>query len=755
MMNNMADPKVDDKDLLVQDEDLSVTYRLRRCCCGSPKRIMIAVAVLLVVGGIIFAVAFVLTRPKICETALCYNISRVISNQLDKSVDPCNDFYSYACGGFFKEHKLFPNESQINAFTILNEKNLEVLRHALQNISVYSKDSSISKTAKIYNSCMNISSINERGARPLADLIEKYGGWSVTGNGTNSWSVAEKMGRVLRDLNVQTLLSLSVGTDLMDSKSHILSISPSSLGMSATFFTSDDKDSKKIQNAYKTYMKTIADLLGGGTESHTKMTKIYDFEETLANTKTGNFYSEDLVEIVKEHHRSGRSLDSIDSTIGVFCTKTDFQEDFILQWLKFAFSHQGLTFDSSEKVFYVREKDGDAPIFKGIANAYHAADEATVKDYIMWRVVDNFVGAMPDKFVEAKRAYLTAVLGPRQSERWRGCIGEMLKPMDMSLGRLFVDADFDESTKHTVKDMTTRIRKAFINNLDSEDWMDSSTKEQAREKAIAIAEDVGYPPYIKNNGKLDSHYSMLTVVDEFFENVVALKQMMIQRQFGTLRHPVNKDKWLDGPATVNAYYVPSQNRIVIFAGILNSPFYKKYYPKYFNYGSLAMIIGHEITHGFDSNGRLFDKNGNVRNWWSTSSTKRFASKAQCLVNQYGFYEVFGENVDGLQTLNENIADNGGIKLAYDAYQSWVDDNEKEGQLPDLGLSVDQLFFIGFAMQWCSVSSRAAALYQLKFDPHTYNKYRVIGPLSNFEKFSDAFGCSSGDRMDVYPRCSVW
>jgi len=168
-----------------------------------------------------------------------------------------------------------------------------------------------------------------------------------------------------------------------------------------------------------------------------------------------------------------------------------------------------------------------------------------------------------------------------------------------------------------------------------------------------------------------------------------------------------------------------------------------------------MVIGHEITHGFDSQGRLFDKNGNVKDWWSDSSEYNFEDRARCLINQYSNYEVFGEYINGKQTLNENIADNGGIKLAYDAYQSWVDDNEKEGQLPDLDLSVDQLFFIGFAMPWCSVYKKEAALYQLKTDSHTYNKYRVIGSLSNFKRFAKAFSCSSGSNMNPRDKCAVW
>lgn len=759
IMSMIVGPKLDDEVELVGDGASGVMFRIRRFCCGSRIRTWVSFSLaFLVVIGITVTVSIILTRPKICETALCYNISREIASQLDESVDPCNDFYSYACGGFFKTHKLTTNESAISALMILNSENLEVLRQALENVSRYSESSAIRKTKKFYSSCINTAAIDERSVTPLKDLIEKYGGWSVTGKGLNyRWSVEEKMGQVLRDLNVQTLLSVDVRPDIFDSSRNILRFDMSSLGLSATYFNSLDDNSAKIRNAYKTYMKTIARLLGGERyTSGIKMSRIFEFEKSLANIINKTFYSEDLVETVKQYHESGVSSEFWGSTIKEFCNQSSFDESFIVRLLNILFSKQKLSFKPSEKVFYIKDvKNHRAPIFRGIHNELVSWGESIVMDYIMWRVVDSYVKAMPKEFFAAKHKYEVEILGPQESERWSYCLSVMSTYMDMSVGRLFVDAAFDDSSKNIVKDMTTRIRKAFTDNLESKTWMDDETREKAKEKANAIGEDVGYPSYIKDDKKLDTHYSMLTIADGLFENLVSAKKMLIQKKLGVLRVKVNKEKWLMGPATVNAYYSQTQNRIVILAGIIRSPLYKKIYPKYLNYGSLAMVIGHEITHGFDNSGRLFDKNGNYRNWWSTSSRNAFHSKALCLIKQYGSYEVYGKYINGGQTLNENIADNGGIKLAYDAYQSWVDDNEKEGQLPDLGLSVDQLFFIGFATPWCKVSNKAAALYQLKFDVHSYNKYRVIGSLSNFKRFSKAFGCSSGDRMDPYPKCSVW
>ncbi|XP_073245343.1 EEF1AKMT4-ECE2 readthrough transcript protein-like [Porites lutea] len=753
----LGSPAADDTVDLVDDE---VGFKLGKFCGKYRLRLLVGLLIFLVIAGIVFAVAWILTRPpKICKTALCYEISKDISNQLDKSVDPCNDFYSYTCGGFFKSHKLGANESHVGSSTIIYNDNLKVLRSALQNSSFnYSQSLSIKKTIKIYNSCLNTTAINNRGKDPLVKLIEKYGGWTVTNTNRSNVLLEELMGRVLRELNVQTLLKVVVVTDLYDSNKHILNIIPSQLGMSAGYYK-DKSENVKIQKAYKTYMRRIGILLGGDPSTvKDRMDEIYDLEKKLAKAYEAGTVSDDLVETVQQYHRSGRTVDSLDKTLDDFSFASGFTARFMQNFLNAAFSLQGKKFSSNEEVFYQHKKGGEAPIFKSIYDTFISYNSRSyiVKNYIMWKVVSNYVQSMPDRFVKAKLQLNEAVTGRREYQRWSACIQGLMLPMDMTIGRMFVDAHFDENTKSTVKDMTTRVRKSFINNLKSQDWMDKNTKDKAREKANAMKEDVGYPSFIKDDSKLDALYAMLNVSDDFFDNTLALNKMVVQKNLGMLDQQVDRDRWPDGPAQVNAYYNRRQNRIVFLAGILQSPFYKKNYPRYFNYGSLGLVVGHELTHGFDAGGRLFDKDGNLKDWWSPSSTLNFNSRASCLIYQYNSYEVFGHNINGKQTLNENIADNGGIKLAYDAYKSWVSDHEKEGQLPDLNLSVDQLFFIGFATPWCSVYKKDAALFQLRTDSHSYNKYRVIGSLSNFERFSKAFSCSSSKEMNRgEDRCAVW
>ncbi|XP_078355594.1 endothelin-converting enzyme 2-like [Oculina patagonica] len=341
----------------------------------------------------------------------------------------------------------------------------------------------------------------------------------------------------------------------------------------------------------------------------------------------------------------------------------------------------------------------------------------------MWTVINNFIKVMPQKYRDAYEEYVVTIIGNRTRHRWKECIDGMQSVLGMPLGLLFVDVAFDEGSKKTITQMTQMIKDEFIKTVDTLPWMSDETKVNAEEKANAIAEDIGYPSYIKNPSKLAAKVKELKVGDKLFENVVNAMAFSADQSYGSLDKPVDRDQWFLGPSQVNGYYSPRQNRIVFLAAILQPPFYNPNYPKYFNYGGIGMVIGHEITHGFDNAGKFFDKNGNVNNWWSLTSQYGFFTGAKCLSRQYSDFEVYGKKINGNQTLNENIADNGGIKLAYNAYKTLVEKEGTEGALPGLGLTEEQLFFVGFARPWCSMYKKKAALLQLETDSHTYPKYR--------------------------------
>lgn len=378
-----------------------------------------------------------------------------------------------------------------------------------------------------------------------------------------------------------------------------------------------------------------------------------------------------------------------------------------------------------------------------------------VVNYITWTVINNFIRVMPQKYREARDEYVTAMSGKKTRYRWKDCINGMQSIFGMPLGLLFVDVAFDEKSKETITQMTRLMKDEFIKSVNALPWMSDATKAKAKEKANAIAEDIGYPSYIKDPSKLAATLKGLNVSDSLFENTVSAMAFAADQSYSSLDKPVDRDEWFLGPSQVNGYYSPRQNRIVFLAAILQPPFYNPDYPKYFNYGGIGMVIGHEIIHGFDNSGRFFDKDGNINNWWSIVSQFGFKKRTECLAKQYSQYEVYGKKINGNQTKNENIADNGGIKLAYKAYETLVQKEGTEGALPGLGLTEKQLFFVGFARPWCSIYRKKVAHLQVETDEHTFPKYRIIGTLHNYDKFAEVFNCKPGSAMNPQNKCTLW
>ncbi|EDO31998.1 predicted protein, partial [Nematostella vectensis] len=334
-----------------------------------------------------------------------------------------------------------------------------------------------------------------------------------------------------------------------------------------------------------------------------------------------------------------------------------------------------------------------------------------------------------------------------EDPRWQDCTSGVSGTFGMAIGLLFVDQTFKKESKTSAERMIKDIRNVFIDNLQNLNWMDEKTRKVAKEKAEAIRENIGYPDFIKNKTALELEYSGVRVVYTYFR----------QHSENLLSVIVNF-RWSMNPPTVNAYYSSTDNKIVFPAGILQDPFYEGDHPNSLNYGGIGMVVGHEITHGFDDNGRKFNKDGNLLTWWTNNSIEAFKKKTDCLVKQYSSYEFHGKKLNGLQTLGENIADNGGIKQSFQAYQKWKKDNnvEEEKRLPGLEkLSHDQLFFLSFAQIWCSAYRPEAAIRAIENGVHSPGKLRVIGSLSNSNEFAEAWKCPVGSRMNPKDKCAVW
>ncbi|XP_064816634.1 neprilysin-like [Oncorhynchus masou masou] len=383
-----------------------------------------------------------------------------------------------------------------------------------------------------------------------------------------------------------------------------------------------------------------------------------------------------------------------------------------------------------------------------------------LQNYMVWRFVMNMVVGLSRQYRDTRKAFRKALYGATsEAAVWRQCVIYVNNNMDNAVGRLYVEESFSGESKELMEEMISVIREVFISNLDHLRWMDVETKKAAEEKAQAIRERIGYSDDIKNDTYLNNEYKNLSYsAEEYFENILQNLDFVQKKRLRKLRVKVNKEEWVTGAAVVNAFYSSSKNQIVFPAGILQPPFFGKGQTKSLNFGGIGMVIGHEITHGFDDNGRNYDKDGDLKDWWTPSSTQNFVNLSKCIVDQYGSFSwdlANGLNLNGKNTLGENIADNGGIRQSYQAYLNYVEKNGNEPLLPGINLNHQQLFFVNFAQVWCGTHRPEQAVNSIKVDVHSPGKFRVLGSLQNFPEFAKAFNCPKNSYMVPGQTCQVW
>lgn len=375
----------------------------------------------------------------------------------------------------------------------------------------------------------------------------------------------------------------------------------------------------------------------------------------------------------------------------------------------------------------------------------------------MWQVSRSLSTYLSKSFRDATKILRKALFGSEGTEEsWRYCVTDTNNAIGFAVGAMFVREVFHGEAKIKGEIMINNIRNAFKRNLKNLNWMDTETRKAAEIKADAITDMIGFPDYILHKNELDKQYKDLEVKpNEYFQNNIAFNTFSLKNDLNKLDKPVNKTKWGMTPSTVNAYYTPTKNQIVFPAGILQLPFYDGDNPKCVNYGAMGVVMGHELTHAFDDQGREYDRFGNLNQWWNNNTIKNFKKRAACMQEQYASYGVDGQKLNGKQTLGENIADNGGLKASYHAYLHYSSNAKQNFTLPGLNYTDRQLFFISFAQVWCQSMTKESTKMQIEKDDHTIAKYRVIGPLTNLREFSEEFQCKAGSKMNPKHKCEVW
>jgi endothelin-converting enzyme/putative endopeptidase len=389
-----------------------------------------------------------------------------------------------------------------------------------------------------------------------------------------------------------------------------------------------------------------------------------------------------------------------------------------------------------------------------MAQAVKDAGPKTLRAYLNWHLLHTYVSQLPEAFVDADFAFYRQMLRGQQapSPRWKRCVAVTDIALRDELGQAYVGTNFAGDSKSVALEMIMGIEAAFEAGLSSLSWMDDETRGRAVEKMNAIVNKIGYPDVWRD-------YAELEVGKTHLSNVLAAAKHEMRRSLSHYGKPVDKHEWHMSPPTVNAYYNPPMNEMVFPAGILQPPFFSADYPMAMNFGGIGMVMGHELTHGFDDSGRKFDGEGRLAEWWNATAVTKFEERAQCVDDLYSGYEVQpGLTLNGKLTLGENIADFGGIKQAHRAYLAWAQANAEDPAAPAIeGLTAEQLMFVAFGQIWCSKSTPEVDKVRAMTDPHSHPRYRINGPLSNLPAFWEAFSCEEG--VPMHPPadavCEVW
>ncbi|XP_023555294.1 membrane metallo-endopeptidase-like 1 isoform X4 [Octodon degus] len=691
-----------------------------------------------------------------CTSPGCVVAAARILQNMDPSTEPCNDFYQYACGGWLRRHVIPETSSRYSIFDVLRDELEVILKGVLENSTAKSRPA-VEKAKLLYRSCMNQSVIEKRDSQPLLDILAVVGGWPVAMDQWNetvgpTWKLEQQLAMMNTQFNRRVLIDLFVWNDDLNSSRHIIYIDQPTLGMPSREYYIKKGNNKKVRDAYLEFMMSVATMLRRDNKLpknsrlvQEDMAQVLELETHLANATVP---PEERHDVTTLYHRM--DLQQLQDSFGL----KGFNWTLFIQTVLSSVTIKLLP--DEEVVVY------GIPYLQNLEDIIDLYSARTMQNYLIWRLVLDRISSLSQRFKDARVNYRKALYGTTVEEvRWRECISYVNSNMESAVGSLYVKQAFPGDSKDMVQELIHKVRAVFVETLDELGWMDEESKQKAQEKAMSIREQIGYPTYIleEDNRRLDQEYSSLNFSEDlYFENALQNLKASAHRSLRKLRERVDQNLWIIGAAVVNAFYSPNRNQIVFPAGILQPPFFSKEQPQSLNFGGIGMVIGHEITHGFDDNGRNFDKNGNMLDWWSNFSAQNFREQSECMIHQYGNYSwelAENQSVNGFSTLGENIADNGGVRQAYKAYLKWMAEGGKDQLLPGLELTYKQLFFVNYAQVWCGSYRPEFAVQSIKTDVHSPLKYRVLGSLQNLPAFADAFHCAQGTPMHPKQRCRIW
>ena len=652
-------------------------------------------------------------------------------DNLDTTVSPQEDFYQYACGGWMKNHPLDAEHSRYGSFDFLAEENQKQLRGIIDSVSANQNQpgSIADKIATLYNIGMDSVRLQEQGAEPLKPYLDE-----IQAVNTREDINAEIIRLHKRGNHV--LFAVFGEADKDDAKQCIAWAYQSGLGLGdRDYYLTDEGNNAKIREGYLKLMQTQFANAGydqmTGVSADKLAATVMALETKLAKAQYDKLTNRDPF---KTFNRK-----TVDEAIALAAN---------IDW-KGYFSAMGIL--DGMKTFNIAQPE----YFAAVSDILAKEDINTLKAYFAWHEINGAASYLSDNFVDANFEFYGKLLSGREANRprWKRVTSTVDGAMGEALGHLYVDKYFPAEAKERMKVMVDNLMTALGQRIDMATWMSDQTKANAHEKLATILVKIGYPDKWRD-------YSGLEIKnDSYYANVVRSNEFDMAYYMSKINKPVDRDEWQMTPQTVNAYYNPTTNEICFPAAILQPPFFQFDADDAANYGAIGVVIGHELTHGFDDQGRNYDKDGNLNDWWNEQDAENFKQNAQVLVDAFNAVKVLDDPetyANGALTLGENIADNGGLHISHLAMQNAIQKGQVNKEKMD-GFTPEQRFFLAYAAVWASNARPEAILQLTQMDVHALARNRVNVTLPHVGEFHDAWAVKQGDKMWLDPdkRAQLW
>ena len=645
-------------------------------------------------------------------------------DSIDKSVDPCQDFYQYACGNWLKTAEIPSDQTSWGSFVDIRERNSALMREILEKAASAGagRDAIDQKIGDYYGSCIDQKTVDAKGVTPLKPELERIARVKTKA------ALIDAIARV-QILGPSPLFNFYSSPDLHNANEVIAYVDQGGLSLpDRDYYLKDDPKMVAARQSLVEYAMQLFTLTGQSPKQAADSAQsVLRIETALAKAAMD-----------RTARRDPKTRDHKMTLQEAAALAPEFHFDRL-------FADMGTPKFSTLNV-------SNPDFFKQVNGLLETESLDALRTYVAWHLLDGSAAWLSQPFVDAEFKMQKALTGQSEIKpRWKRCVSSTDNALGEALGQRYVEQAFGAEGKQRMLKMVDALEKSLDQDIRTLPWMTEETKKQAEVKLDAIRNKIGYPDVWRD-------YSSLKIErGDLLGNFLRANEFEARRQIAKIGKPVDRNEWQMTPPTVNAYYSPPRNEIVFPAGILQSPFFDKQADEATNFGGIGIVIGHELTHGFDDQGRKFDPQGNLRDWWTAQDGTEFEKRASCIADEYSsFVAVDDLKLNGRLTLGENTADNGGARIALMALENMIASNPGSPAANTLdGYTPQQRFFLGFGRAWCEKRRPEYSRMLVSVDPHSPGKYRVDGVVQNMPEFQKAFNCKAGQPMVRENACRVW